>query len=184
MPDQFSKMSFLARCIFKDELWLMSFLRHRIFKDKPFGSPYIQRWVFWLNIFSNMSFLAHRIFKDELWRPDFCDFTWQETVQVDVVLQVLNKILLNKIWICENQSKITFCFIIEWFISMIIWQDYLKLQTRLEPFHGEVKLNLEESIHLRMIGSISMIWFWPNILWLVLTSLISMILLILILTAT
>ena len=48
-------------------------LFYRIFKD-------------WLKFF-----LIYRILKDELWRPDFCDFTWEEAVQVDVVLQVLNK---------------------------------------------------------------------------------------------
>ena len=39
-----------------------------------------------------MSFLTDRIFKDEFWRPDFCDFAWEEAVQVDVILQVLNRI--------------------------------------------------------------------------------------------
>ena len=42
-------------------------------------------------IFKDELLAVYRIFKDELWRPDFCDLTWEEAVQVDVILQVLNK---------------------------------------------------------------------------------------------
>ena len=43
-----------------------------------------------------------------------------------------------------------------WSLSgpVMIWKDYLKLQARLKPFHGEIELDLEKSINLGGIFNI------------------------------
>ena len=76
----------------------MSLTEHKTFKWFPLCQTFPPVFLlFYLNTFDLLTvfskfFAVYRIFKDELWSPDLCDFTWQEAVQVDVILQVLNKL--------------------------------------------------------------------------------------------